>query len=136
MHVHSTPMNIARTSGQGRLGIREDDVIFSAPKLFFAYGLGDAMLCPMSVGATSVLYPERPTPQTVFEVLRGYPPTMFFAVPTLYAAMLADPECKPENISSRLQLCSRPASRCPPMSAKPGSRNSASTSSTASARPN
>jgi 4-hydroxybenzoate-CoA ligase len=105
MHVHSTPMNIARTSGQGRLGIREDDLIFSAPKLFFAYGLGDAMLCPMSVGATSVLYPERPTPQTVFEILRAYQPTMFFAVPTLYAAMLADPECKPENISSRLRLC-------------------------------
>src|SRR5674536_5312 len=49
MHVHSTPMNIARTSGQGRIGIREDDVIFSAPKLFFAYGLGDAMLCPLSL---------------------------------------------------------------------------------------
>jgi 4-hydroxybenzoate-CoA ligase len=101
MHVHSTPRNIARTSGQGRIGIREDDLIFSAPKLFFAYGLGDAMLCPMSVGATSVLYPEQPTPQTVFETLRAYQPTMFFAVPTLYAAMLADPECKPENISSR-----------------------------------
>jgi 4-hydroxybenzoate-CoA ligase len=105
MHVHSTPMNIARTSGQRRIGIREDDVIFSAPKLFFAYGLGDAMLCPMSVGATTVLYPERPTPQTVFETLRGYQPTMFFAVPTLYAAMLADPECKPEHMSSRIRLC-------------------------------
>ena len=63
------------------------------------------MLCSMSVGATSVLYPERPTPQTVFETLRGYQPTMFFAVPTLYAALLADPECKPENMSSRLRLC-------------------------------
>jgi len=104
MHVHSTPMNIARTSGQVRIGIREDDVIFSAAKLFFAYGLGN-MLCPMSVGATSVLYPERPTPQTVFETLRGYQPTMFFAVPTLYAAMLAAPECKPENMSGRLRLC-------------------------------
>ena len=105
MHVHSTPMNIARTSGQTRIGIREDDVIFSAPKLFFAYGLGDAMLCPMSVGATTVLYPERPTPQTVFETLRAYQPTMFFAVPTLFAAMLADPECKKENMPSRLRLC-------------------------------
>jgi 4-hydroxybenzoate-CoA ligase len=104
MHVHSTPMSIARTSGQTRLGIREDDVIFSAAKLFFAYGLGN-MLCPMSVGATSVLYPERPTPQTVLETLRGYQPTMFFAVPTLYAAILADPDCKPENMSSRLRLC-------------------------------
>lgn len=105
MHVHSTPMNIARASGQGRLGIREDDLIFSAPKLFFAYGLGDAMLCPMSVGATSVLYPERPTPQTVFETLRAYQPTMFFAVPTLYAAMLSDPECMNETMPSRLRLC-------------------------------
>src|ERR1035437_7248926 len=105
MHVHSTPMNIARTSGQTRLGIREDDVIFSAPKLFFAYGLGNAMFCAMWAGATTVLYPERPTPQTVFETLRGYQPTMFFAVPTLYAAILADPECKPDNMSSRLRLC-------------------------------
>jgi len=104
MHVHSTPMSIARTSGQGRIGIREDDVIFSAPKLFFAYGLGDAMLCPMSVGATTVLYPERPTPQTVFETLRGYQPTMFFAVPTLYAAMLASAEF-PARESLALTRC-------------------------------
>ncbi len=105
MHVHSTPMNIARTSGHYRIGIREDDVIFSPPKLFFAYGLGNSMLCPMAFGATSVLYPERPTPQTVFEMLRSYQPTMFFAVPTLYAAMLADSECKPENMSNRMRLC-------------------------------
>ena len=59
----------------------------------------------MSVGATSIFYPERPTPQTVFETLRGYQPTMFYGVPTLYAAMLADPECTPENGSSRLRLC-------------------------------
>jgi 4-hydroxybenzoate-CoA ligase len=104
MHVHSTPRNIVRTSGQTRLGLREDDVVFSPPKLFFAYGLG-TMLCTLSAGATLVLYPERPTPQTVFETLRGYQPTMFFAVPTLYAAMLADPECKPENMSSGLRLC-------------------------------
>ena len=105
MHVHSTPMTMARLSGQDRIGIREDDVVFSAAKLFFAYGLGNAIICPMSVGATSVFYPERPTPQTVFETLRGYQPTMFYAVPTLYAAMLADPECTPENSSSRLRLC-------------------------------
>lgn len=104
MHVHSTPMNIARTSGQTRIGFREDDVIFSPPKLFFAYGLG-TMMCSMWAGATSVLYPERPTPQTVFETLRAYQPTMFFAVPTLYAAMLADADCKPENMSNRLRLC-------------------------------
>jgi 4-hydroxybenzoate-CoA ligase len=105
MHVHSTPMALARLSGQDRIGIREDDVVFSAAKLFFSYGLGNAIFCPMSVGATSVLYPERPTPQTVFETLRGYQPTMFYAVPTLYAAILADPDCTPENGSGRLRLC-------------------------------
>ena len=105
MHVHSSPMVMARSAGQDRIGIREDDIVFSAAKLFFAYGIGNAMICPMSVGATTILYPERPTPQTVFETLRGYQPTMFYAVPTLYAAILADPECTPENGSRRLRLC-------------------------------
>ena len=105
MHVHSSPSIMAQSAGQRRIGYREDDVVFSAAKLFFSYGLGNAIFCPMWVGATSVLYPERPTPQTVFEMLRGYQPTMFFAVPTLYAAILADPECKPANMSSRLRIC-------------------------------
>src|SRR5208282_4444244 len=105
MHVHSSPMAMARTSGQDRIGIREDDVVFSAAKLFFSYGLGNAIICPMSVGATSVFYPERPTPKTVFETLRGYQPTMFYGVPTLYAAILADPDCTFENGSRRLRLC-------------------------------
>ena len=105
MHVHSSPMIMARAAGQDRIGIREDDVVFSAAKLFFSYGLGNALICPMSVGATSIFYPERPTPQTVFETLRGYQPTMFYAVPTLYAAILADPDCTPERGSSRLRLC-------------------------------
>jgi len=105
MHVHSSPRVVAEAAGKRRIGYREDDVVFSAAKLFFSYGLGNAMFCPMWVGATSVFYPERPTPQTVFEVLRGYQPTMFFAVPTLYAAILADPECTAENTSGRLRLC-------------------------------
>lgn len=105
MHVHSSPMVMAQTSGQGRIGFRENDIVFSAAKLFFSYGLGNAMFCSMSVGATTVFYPERPTPQTVFEVLRGYQPTLFFAVPTLYAAMLTDPQCQHEQVPDRLRLC-------------------------------
>ncbi len=105
MHVHSSPMVMARTAGQDRIGIREDDLVFSAAKLFFSYGLGNAIICPMSVGATSVFYPERPTPQTAFETLQGYQPTMFYAVPTLYAAILADPDCTKERCSRRLRLC-------------------------------
>lgn len=105
MHVHATPKIMAEAAGQRRIGYREDDVVFSAAKLFFAYGLGNAMFCPMWVGGTSVLYPERPTPQTVFEVLRSYRVTMFFAVPTLYAAIIADPECQRERTFERLRLC-------------------------------
>ncbi len=105
MHVHSSPIVMARLAGQDRIGICEDDVVFSAAKMFFSYGLGNAVICPMSVGATSVFYPERPTPQSVFETLRTYQPTMFYAVPTLYAAMLADPDCMSENGSRRLRLC-------------------------------
>jgi 4-hydroxybenzoate-CoA ligase len=105
MHVHSSPMVMAQNAGHRRIGYREDDIVFSAAKLFFSYGLGNAIICPMWAGATSVFYPERPTPQTMFEMLRGYQPTMFFAVPTLYAAMLADPECNQESMSSRLRIC-------------------------------
>jgi 4-hydroxybenzoate-CoA ligase len=107
-------MIMARGAGQDRIGIREDDVVFSAAKLFFSYGLGSAIICPMSVGATSVFYPERPTPQTVFETLRGYQPTMLYAVPTLYAAMLADPDCTRENGSRNLRLCFSAGEPLPP----------------------
>ncbi|MCF8476387.1 MAG: benzoate-CoA ligase family protein [Pseudolabrys sp.] len=114
MHVHSSPQIMAVNAGQRRIGYREDDIVFSPAKLFFSYGLGSAMFCPMWVGATSIFYPERPTPQTVFEMLRAYQPTMFFAVPTLYAAILADPECKSENMSSRLRLCFSAGEPLPP----------------------
>jgi 4-hydroxybenzoate-CoA ligase len=104
-HVHSSPMETARLTGQGCLGVREDDLIFSAAKLFFAYGLGNAMSFPLSVGAASVLLPERPTPDAVFRMLKQHQPTMFFGVPTLYAAMLAHPQGTRENSSDRLRLC-------------------------------
>ena len=67
-----------------------DDVVFSAAKLFFAYGLGNALTFPMAVGATAILMAERPTPAAVFKRLaREHQPTIFYGVPTLYAALLA-----------------------------------------------
>jgi 4-hydroxybenzoate-CoA ligase len=105
MHVHSSPRFIAQTSGQRRIGYRENDIVFSAAKMFFAYGLGNSIICPMWVGATTVVFPERPTPQAVCETLRAYQPSLFFAVPTLYAAILADAECKPDHIPERLRIC-------------------------------
>jgi 4-hydroxybenzoate-CoA ligase len=105
MHVHSTPRLASRHVGEQRLAIRENDVSFSAAKMFFSYGLGNSIICPMGVGATTVLYPERPTAQTVFETLQAYQPTVFYAVPTLYASILGDLRCTPATGSRRLRLC-------------------------------
>lgn len=104
-HVHSSLMVTADTYGRQVLGIRSGDVVLSAAKLFFAYGLGNSMSFPMSVGATVILLPERPTPAAIFALLKSHDPTLFFGVPTLYAAMLADPNCTPEAGSKNLRLC-------------------------------
>jgi 4-hydroxybenzoate-CoA ligase len=104
-HVHTSLMATARLYGQAVLGIREDDVCFSAAKLFFAYGLGNGMSFPLSVGATTVLLADRPTPDSVFRTLKQHQPTLFFGVPTLYAAMLAHPGSGPELSSARLRAC-------------------------------
>jgi len=104
-HLHTSPMATARLYAQGVLGIKEDDLCLSAAKLFFAYGLGNALSFPMSVGATVVLNPERPTPALMFELMRKHNPTLFFGVPTLYAAMLGDPALAQEKGSQRLRMC-------------------------------
>src|SRR3982074_3381780 len=89
-HLHSNLAATADTYAKQVLGIREDDVGLSAAKLFFAYGLGNAMPFPMSVGATTILNSERPTPATMFELMKKYNPSIFFGVPTLFSAMLND----------------------------------------------
>jgi benzoate-CoA ligase len=92
VHLHSHLIQTAELYARPILGIQENDLVFSAAKLFFAYGLGNGMTFPMSVGATAVLMAERPTPQAVFQRLRTHKPTVFYGVPTLYAALLASPE--------------------------------------------
>jgi len=87
------------------IGIRENDVVFSAAKLFFSYGMGNAMAFPLSVGATTVLLPQRPTPETVFDIMRRHRPTIFFGVPTLYASLLAHGAMTRGAGSDRLRLC-------------------------------
>ncbi len=72
----------------GVLGIREDDICFSAARLFFAYGLGNGMYFPLSAGASAVLCPEPPKPELVFSYMKEFRPTIFFGVPTLYGQML------------------------------------------------
>jgi benzoate-CoA ligase len=98
VHSHANPYWTSELYGKGVLGLREDDVCFSAAKLFFAYGLGNALTFPMSVGATTVLMGERPTPEATFKrwtaalpSQKGLKPTVFYGAPTGFAGMLAHP---------------------------------------------
>jgi 4-hydroxybenzoate-CoA ligase len=104
-HIHSSIMATCKLYAQDVLGMREDDIVYSAAKLFFAYGLGNAMTFPMSVGATATLLAGRPTPDAVFDIMRREKPTLFFGVPTLYAAMLNDKNLTRGAGSDRLRLC-------------------------------
>src|SRR4051794_40617995 len=104
-HLHSNLAATAETYAKQVLGIREDDVGLSAAKLFFAYGLGNALTFPMSVGASTVLNAERPTPAVMFALLNKYNPSIFFGVPTLFSAMLNDETSKSERAGTRLRIC-------------------------------
>jgi benzoate-CoA ligase family protein len=104
MHLQAHLLRTSALYARPVLGIREDDVVFSAAKLFFAYGLGNALTFPLSVGACAVLTSARPTPALVREVLHRHQPTIFCGVPTLFAAMLADETLGPESGSRRLRV--------------------------------
>jgi len=113
-HVHTSLVATARLYGEGVLGIRADDVAFSAAKLFFAYGLGNSMSFPMAVGASTVLLPDRPTPEKVLDTMQRHHPTIFYGVPTLYAALLANADIGPGAGSDRLRLCVSAGEALPP----------------------
>ncbi len=113
VHVHSGPILTAELYARPVLGIREDDVVFSAAKLFFAYGLGNALWFPLAVGATTVLMAERPTPPAVFKRLTERKPTIFYGVPTLYAALLASTEF-PARDALKLRRCASAGEALPP----------------------
>ena len=104
MHLHRDLIATAEHYGVGTLGIREADLVYSAAKLFFAYGLGNGMTFPFYVGATTVVLAGRPTPDAVMALMREQRPTIFYGVPTLYGAMLAHPADNAGDGSSRLRL--------------------------------
>jgi 4-hydroxybenzoate-CoA ligase len=104
-HVHSSLRFTADTYGAKVLGIRPDDVMFSAAKAFHAYGLGNSLTFPQSVGATTVFLPDRPTPDAVLTMMHTHNPTLFGGVPTLYAGLLANPAIAPGAGSARLRRC-------------------------------
>ena len=105
VHSQSNLYWTAELYGKGVLDLRESDTVFSAAKLFFAYGLGNALTFPLSVGATVVLMAERPTPQATFKRLVERQPTVFYGAPTGYGGMLASPDLPPKSAVA-LRLCS------------------------------
>lgn len=103
-HVHSALRATSDTYGKQVLEIAEDDVVFSAAKFFFAYGLGNAMTFPLSVGATTLLFAGRPTPDDMIATINAEKPTIFCGVPTLYAAMVAHMD-KSGPLDAPLRTC-------------------------------
>lgn len=104
VHTHANLWHTAELYGKPILGLQESDVVFSAAKLFFAYGLGNGLTFPLSVGATTILMAERPTPDAVFQRLTRHRPTVFCGVPTLYASMLASASLPARELVS-LRIC-------------------------------
>ena len=112
VHTHANAFYTAELYGKGVLAINERDVCFSAAKLFFAYGLGNGLSFPLSVGASVILMAERPTPDAVFARWKGQvagmntaQPTIFFGAPTGFAGMLAAPNL-PAKSEVALRMCS------------------------------
>lgn len=104
VHVQTSLLKTAELYGQGVLGIHAGDRIYSAAKLFFAYGLGNALTFPLSVGATSILFAGRPKPPEVNRILDEQRPTIFFGVPTVFASLLASSNL-PARGEHALRLC-------------------------------
>jgi benzoate-CoA ligase family protein len=105
VHLHAHLPQTAGLYASGVLGISENDAIFSAAKLFFAYGLGNAMTFPLFAGATTILSAGRPTPTSVMRILRDHAPTLFAGVPTLFASILADEANGRAARSAKLRAC-------------------------------
>ncbi len=104
-HLQSDMLYTIAYYGLAVLGLREDDVVYSAAKMFFAYGLGNSLSIPLYAGATAVVTAGRPTPEAVVDVMHRHQPTVFFGVPTLYGAILADQALDRSLASDRLRLC-------------------------------
>jgi len=104
VHTHADLRFSDELYGKPFLGITPNDVCFSVAKLFFAYGLGNALTFPMSAGATTVLLPQRPTPDLVAGILKKHQVTVFYGVPTFYAGFLASPDA-PARAEVALRRC-------------------------------
>ena len=114
VHSHAHFRAAADLVGVGVFGLEPDDVVFSASKMFFAFGLGNSLYFPARVGAASVLAPERIDAERAFEIIATERPTVFFTVPTLYARMLAVPDADRRWDVSSLRFCVSSGEALPP----------------------
>ncbi len=105
VHLQHDMLVCADTYARQLLAMSETDITFSVAKLFFAYGLGNALYFPFRFGASTVLYPGHPGPAAVFEVLQQYRPSVFSSVPTGYAGLLAYPDAPARQALSSLRAC-------------------------------
>jgi benzoate-CoA ligase family protein len=105
IHLHHDMLVEADLYARQTIGLRESDVSFSVAKLFFAYGLGNGLYFPLRVGGTTVLLPDRPAPDKVFEVLDRYQPTVFYSVPTSFAQLLHAAEKQGRTGLGRVRMC-------------------------------
>ncbi len=104
VHKHEDPAYIAASYGRHMLGLRGDDICFSVPKIYFAYGFGNAVAFPMSVGAAALLLSGRPTPERIFAAIERHRPSVFFGLPTVYTALMAHSSAETADLSS-VRLC-------------------------------
>ncbi|MFP3975394.1 MAG: benzoate-CoA ligase family protein [Chloroflexota bacterium] len=105
VHLQHDVFSCIENYAMGVLGIDSEDILFSASKVFFAYGLGNTLLYPLGTGAAAVLLPDRPLPETVFETIQKYDVTVFFGIPTLYANMLRVKDAEKKYDLSSLRIC-------------------------------
>jgi benzoate-CoA ligase len=105
VHLQHDVFTCIDSYARGTLGLTQDDILFSASKFFFAYGLGNSFFYPLGIGASVVLVPERPKPEKVLEIIDKYHPTVFFSIPTLYANILQVEDAEKKYDISSLRLC-------------------------------
>ncbi|WFU45061.1 benzoate-CoA ligase family protein [Bradyrhizobium sp. CB82] len=104
VHLQHDMAYTAESFGRHILAIEENDICFSVPKIFFAYGFGNSITFPFSVGASTVLLAGRPEPGAVLDLIERFKPTLFFGLPTLYNALLHHPRIESADLSS-VRLC-------------------------------
>jgi benzoate-CoA ligase family protein len=105
VHLQHDVFTCIDSYAKGVLGLTQDDILLSASKFFFAYGLGNSFLYPLGVGASVALFPDRPKAESIFDTINRYHPTVFFSVPTLYANMLEVKDAEKKYDLSSIRIC-------------------------------